>query len=76
MMQFLHGTNSSARNSWECAFCHRRSREERRVVVTIDDGRQPEHRVRCCDLECLRRLLALWEELEIKKVNDALFLRR
>ena len=70
-LQWLQGTNVSARNSWECAFCRRRSRVERRIVLTIDNGRAGQQRVRCCDLECLRRLLALWEELETKKAIDA-----
>ena len=70
-LQWLQGTNVSARNSWECAFCRRRSRADRRIVLTIDNGRAGQQRVRCCDLECLKRLLALWEELETKKAIDA-----
>jgi len=35
--------------------------------LTIDKHRAGVERVRCCDLECLRRLLALWEELETKR---------
>ena len=70
-LQWLQGTNVSVRNSWECAFCRRRSRVERRIVLTIDNGRAGQQRVRCCDLECLRRLLALWEELETKEANNA-----
>ena len=70
-LQWLQGANVSARNTWECAFCRRRSRADRRIVLTIDNGRAGQQRVRCCDLECLRRLLALWEELETKKAIDA-----
>jgi len=70
-LQWLQGTNVSARNTWECAFCRRRSRADRRIVLTIDNGRAGQQRVRCCDLECLRRLLALWDELETKKAIDA-----
>jgi len=70
-LQWLQGSNVSARNTWECAFCRRRSRADRRIVLTIDNGRAGQQRVRCCDLECLRRLLALWEELETKKAIDA-----
>jgi len=58
---------SYSRNTWECAFCRRRSRSEKRIVLTIDKHRAGVERVRCCDLECLRRLLALWEELETKR---------
>jgi len=55
-------------NTWECGFCRRRSRAEKRIVLTIDlASRMEPQRVRCCDLECLRRLLALWEELETKR---------
>ena len=70
-LQWLQGSNVSARNTWECAFCRRRSRADRRIVLTIDNGRAGQQRVRCCDLECLRRLLALWDELETKKAIDA-----
>ena len=70
-LQWLQGTNVSARNTWECAFCRRRSRADRRIVLTIDNGRAGQQRVRCCDLECLRRLLALWEELETKRATNA-----
>ena len=70
-LQWLQGANVSARNTWECAFCRRRSRADRRIVLTIDNGRAGQQRVRCCDLECLRRLLALWEELETKKATNA-----
>ena len=70
-LKWLQGTSGSAVNSWECAFCRRRSRSDRRIVLTIDNGRAGIERMRCCDLECLRRLLALWEELATKKVNDA-----
>ena len=35
--------------------------------MTIDKHRAGVERLRCCDLECLRRLLALWEELETKR---------
>ena len=54
-------------NTWECAFCRRRSRADKRIVLTIDKHRAGVERMRCCDLECLRRLLALWEELETKR---------
>ena len=70
-LQWLQGTNVSARNSWECAFCRRRSRADRRIVLTIDNGNHGRHLRKCCDLECLRRLLALWEELETKRAIDA-----
>ena len=70
-LQWLQGANVSARNTWECAFCRRRSRADRRIVLTIDNGRAGQQRVRCCDLECLQRLLALWEELETKRAIDA-----
>jgi hypothetical protein len=56
-------------NSWECAFCRRRSRAEKRIVLTNDNGRAGVERVRCCDLECLRRLLAWWEELETYRLD-------
>ena len=69
-LQWLRETGGGV-NSWECAFCRRRSRVERRIVLTIDNGRAGQQRVRCCDLECLRRLLALWEDLETKKAIDA-----
>ena len=59
------------RNAYECAFCRRRGRSEERIILTIDKGRFGIQRMRLCDLECLRRLLVLWEELETKKVNDA-----
>ena len=58
-----------SRNTWECGFCRRRSRSEKRIVLTIDKHRAGVERVRCCDLECLRRLLALWEELETKRAD-------
>ena len=58
-------------NSWECAFCRRRSRARGRIVLTIDNGNHDRQSMKCCDLECLRRLLALWEELETKKTIDA-----
>ena len=70
-LHWLQGSNVSARNTWECAFCRRRSRAEARIVLTIDNGRAGQQRVRCCDLECLRRILALWEELEAKKGSDS-----
>jgi len=70
-LQWLQGTSGSGVNSWECAFCRRRSRSAKRMVLTIDSGQAGQQRVRCCDLECLRRLLALWEELETKKAVDA-----
>ena len=54
-------------NTWECGFCRRRSRADKRIVLTINKNRMELERVRCCDLECLRRLLALWEELETKR---------
>ena len=56
-------------NTWECAFCRRRSRADKRIVLTINKNRMELERVRCCDLECLRRLLALWEELETKRAE-------
>jgi hypothetical protein len=59
------------RNAYECAFCRRRSRSEERIILSIDKGRFGVQRMRLCDMECLRRLLALWEELETKKVNNA-----
>ena len=59
------------RNAYECAFCRRRSRSEERIIFTIDKGRGGLQRMRLCDLECLRRLLALWEELETKRAIDA-----
>ena len=58
-------------NSWECAFCRRRSRAHKRIVLTINVGPSDRQSWKCCDLECLRRLLALWEELETKKAIDA-----
>ena len=61
-------TFGPARNTWECAFCRWRSRSEKRIVLTIATGRSAQQTVRCCDLVCLGRLLALWEELEAKKV--------
>jgi hypothetical protein len=67
-MEWLLANGDTARNTWECTLCRHRSRSERHVVLTIEDGQAGQQRVRCCDLECLRRLLALWEELEIKKV--------
>ena len=66
-LKWLQGTSGSSVNSWECAFCRRRSRAANRIVLTIDSGRAGAERVRCCDLECLKRLLALWEELEDAK---------
>ena len=68
-LQWLQGTNVAARNTWECAFCRRR--QNRSIVLTIDNGRAGQQRVRCCDLECLRHFLTLWEELETKQGNDA-----
>ena len=59
------------RNAYECAFCRLRSRSEERIILTIDKGRFGIQRMRLCDLECLRRLLALWEELETKRAIDA-----
>ena len=59
------------RNAYECAFCRQRSRSEERIILTIDKGRGGLQRMRLCDLECLRRLLALWEELETKRAIDA-----
>ena len=59
------------RNAYECAFCRLRSRSEERIILSIDKGRFGVQRVRLCDLECLRRLLALWEELETKEANNA-----
>ena len=56
-------------NTWECGFCRRRSRADKRIVLTINKNRMELERVRCCDLECLRRLLALWEELETKRLG-------
>ena len=57
-------------NTWECGFCRRRSRADKRIVLTIDQAsRMAPQRVRLCDLECLRRLLALWEELETKRLG-------
>ena len=70
-LQWLQGTNVSARNTWECAFCRRRSRTHKRIVLTINVGPSDRQSWKCCDLECLRRLLALWEELETKKAIDA-----
>ena len=69
-LQWLQETGGGV-NSWECAFCRRRSRAHRRIVLTIDDGHHWRQSMKFCDLECLRRLLALWEELETKKVNNA-----
>ena len=60
-----------SRNMWECAFCRKRSRVAKRIILTIDNGNHGRHLMKCCDLECLRRLLALWEELETKKAIDA-----
>ena len=55
------------RNMWECAFCRRRSQADNRVVLTVPNNRGNQHTVRCCNLECTKRLLELWEELEEKK---------
>ena len=70
-LQWLQETSGSAVNSWECAFCRRRSRAHRRIVLTITDAPSDRRSMKFCDLECLRRLLALWEELETKKAIDA-----
>ena len=70
-LQSLQETGGGGVNSWECAFCRRRSRAHKRIILTIDNGNHGRHLMKCCDLECLRRLLALWEELETKKANDA-----
>ena len=70
-LQSLQGTGGGVENSWECAFCRRRSRAHKRIVLTINVGPSDRQSWKCCDLECLRRLLALWEELETKKVNNA-----
>ena len=70
-LKWLQGTSGSAVNSWECAFCRRRSRTHKRIVLTITVGPSDRQSWKYCDLECLRRLLALWEELETKKAIDA-----
>ena len=69
-LQWLQETGGAV-NSWECAFCRRRSRAHNRIVLTINVGPSDRQSWKCCDLECLRRLLALWEELETKKAIDA-----
>jgi hypothetical protein len=69
-LQWLQETGGGV-NSWECAFCRRRSRAHRRIVLTITHAPSDRQSMKCCDLECLRRLLALWEELETKKANNA-----
>jgi hypothetical protein len=58
-------------NYWECTFCRQRSRVAKRIILTIENGNLGRTMIKCCDLECLRRLLALWEELETKKVDNA-----
>jgi hypothetical protein len=70
-LQSLQGTGGGGVNSWECAFCRRRSRAHKRIVLTINVGPSDRQSWKCCDMECLRRLLALWEELETKKAIDA-----
>ena len=69
-LQWLRETGGAV-NSWECAFCRRRSRAHKRIVLTITDAPSDRQSRKFCDLECLRRLLALWEELETKKAIDA-----
>ena len=58
------------RNTWECAFCRRRSQADNRVVLTVPNNRGKQQTVRCCDLVCLGRLLALWEELEATTAEE------
>ena len=65
-LPWLQGANGSAPKSWECGFCRRRSRREDRIILTVDNSRAGYQRLRFCDLECLRHLLALWEERENK----------
>ena len=67
----LWGNGGMSRNMWECAFCRKRSRVAKRIILTIENGNLGRNMIKCCDLECLRRLLALWEELETKRAIDA-----